>query len=188
MAKNKVLMIIDPQYDFISGSLACKDAVEKMTNLAIYLRNHGHDYDTIVITVDWHPINHCSFINNGGEWPKHCVEHSYGASIYQDILNNLPIDKNVYMLTKGTMHTTEEYSIMKNITSKTLLTNFVLNKEETEIDICGIAAEYCVKNTIEDLVNEGYGDKITILKDFVACVETNEPLIEFAKEHNLKIK
>ena len=81
MAKNNVLMIIDPQYDFISGSLECSDAIEKMTKLAYYIRENGEKYDSIVITLDWHPIDHCSFIENGGEWPMHCVAYTKGASI-----------------------------------------------------------------------------------------------------------
>ena len=188
MKRNNVLMIIDPQYDFISGSLKCEDAVEKMTNLANHIKNNVDEYDSIVITIDWHPKDHCSFVANGGEWPEHCVQYSYGASVYQDILNNIPKDKNVYFLTKGTMSHSEEYSIMKNLASSSLLTSFILNKENTKIDICGIANEYCVLNTVEDLVKEGYSDKITILKDFVACVASNEPLLDFAKENNITVK
>lgn len=188
MKRNNVLMIIDPQYDFISGSLKCDDAIEKMTNLATYIRNNADNYDSIVITIDWHPKNHCSFIKNGGEWPEHCVQYSYGASVYQDILNNIPNDKNVYFLTKGTMHSSEEYSIMANVASRSELTSFILNDDNTKIDVCGIANEYCVLNTVRDLVEYGFKDKITILKDFVACVKSDEPLINYANENNLFIK
>jgi nicotinamidase/pyrazinamidase len=188
MKRNNVLMIIDPQYDFISGSLACKDAIGKMTNLANHIRDNADEYDSIVITVDWHPINHCSFIENGGGWPKHCVQYSYGASVYQDILNNIPKDKNVYFLTKGSMPHSEEYSIMKNLVSSSLLTSFILNKENTTIDICGIAGDVCVLNTVKDLTENGFKDKITVLKDFVACVTSNEPLLDFAKENNITVK
>lgn len=185
---NKVLLIVDPQYDFITGSLKCKDAISKMTNLAYYIRENGSSYDSIIITLDWHPTNHCSFIENGGEWPVHCVKYTKGASVYQDIINRLPKNKKIYFLTKGDMDNMEEYSIMKNLASYTLLTTFILNKENTTIDICGIAGDVCVMNTVKDLVKEGYGDKITILKDFIACVESDEPLLNYAKENNLKIK
>lgn len=195
---NKVLLIVDPQYDFITGSLKCKDAASKMTDLAYYVREmtdpdyykkeNGSSYDSIVITLDWHPTDHCSFIENGGEWPTHCVAYTKGASVYQDIIDRLPKNKKIYFLTKGDMHNVEEYSIMKNLASYSLLTSFILNKENTTIDICGIANEFCVLNTVKDLVKEGYGDKITILKDFIACVESDEPLLNYAKENNLKIK
>jgi nicotinamidase/pyrazinamidase len=188
MKRNNVLMIIDPQYDFISGSLACKDAVEKMTNLAIYIRNNADNYDAIVITVDWHPKNHCSFIKNGGEWPEHCVQHSYGASVFQDILDNIPTNKEVFFLKKGDASIIEEYSIMKNFVSSSLLNNFILKPESTKIDICGIAGDVCVMNTVKDLIDNGFKDNITILKDFIACVKSEEPLLNYANENNLFIK
>ena len=188
MKTNNVLMIIDPQYDFITGSLKCKDAIGKMTNLAYYIREHGKDYDSIVITLDWHPIDHCSFIENGGEWPMHCVAYTKGASVYLDIINRLPKDKKIYFLTKGDMNNVEEYSIMKNLASYSLLTSFILNKENTTIDICGIANEYCVLNTVKDLVENGFKEQITVLKDFVACVASDEPLLNYAKENNINVK
>lgn len=188
MNKNKVLLIIDPQYDFINGSLACKDAISKMTNLSYYIRENGKEYDSIVITLDWHPSNHCSFVENGGEWPKHCVSYTQGAAVYQDIVNRLPKDKKVYFLTKGDVYSTEEYSIMKNLASYSLLTSFILNKENTTIDICGIAGDVCVLNTVKDLVEHGYGDKITILRDYIVNVTTDEPLIEFAKDKQINVK
>lgn len=186
MKTNNVLMIIDPQYDFISGSLACKDAIGKMTNLSYYIRENGEKYDSIVITLDWHPIDHCSFIENGGEWPMHCVAYTKGASVYQDIINRLPKDKKIYFLTKGDMHNVEEYSIMKNLASYSLLTSFILNKENTTIDICGIAGDVCVLNTVKDLIKEGYGDKIRILKDYVVNVQDMKPLLEVMTQYNIK--
>ena len=185
---NKVLLIVDPQYDFITGSLKCKDAASKMTDLAYYIRENGSSYDSIVITLDWHPTDHCSFIENGGEWPTHCVAYTQGASVYQDIINRLPKDKKIYFLTKGDMYNVEEYSIMKNPASYSLLTSFILNKENTTIDICGIAGDVCVMNTVKDLVENGFEDKITVLKDFIACVATDEPLLNYANENNINVK
>lgn len=185
---NKVLLIIDPQYDFITGSLKCKDAINKMTDLAYYIREKGSSYDSIVITLDWHPINHCSFVENGGEWPMHCVAYTQGASVYQDIIDRLPKDKKVYFLTKGDMCNVEEYSIMKNHASYALLTTFILNKEDTIIDICGIANEFCVLNTVKDLVECGHKENITILFDYIACVKSNEPLLSYVYANNIKVK
>jgi nicotinamidase/pyrazinamidase len=35
--------------------------------------------------------------------------------------------------------------------------------------LCGIATEYCVLNTAEDLLKAGF--KVTVLRDCLACVE-----------------
>ena len=86
------------------------------------------------------------------------------------------------------MNNVEEYSIMKNLASYSLLTSFILNKENTTIDICGIANEYCVLNTVKDLVENGFKEQITVLKDFVACVASDEPLLNYANENNINVK
>ena len=77
MAK-KLLLVIDAQYDFIFGSLAVNGADKMMEDLASYIKDSGKGYESIIATADWHPITHCSFKENGGEWPMHCVAYSNG--------------------------------------------------------------------------------------------------------------
>jgi nicotinamidase/pyrazinamidase len=182
----KTLIIIDAQNDFISGSLACEGAISKMNDLAYYLETKGNDYDTIIFTLDWHTKKHTSFVKNGGEWPEHCVQYSSGAAIYQSLLDKAPKNKEILFLTKGLDDSIEEYSIMKNEYSANIIKE-VLDKNNGEINCCGIANEYCVLNTVKDLVDLGYGERIRILREYVAAVNDDKPLFEFAKENNLKI-
>jgi nicotinamidase/pyrazinamidase len=105
----KILIIVDPQYDFINGSLPVKGAVEAMDSFAKWLKDHKKEFSTIVITADWHPISHCSFEINNGIWPVHCLQHSHGAAIYQPILETLN-DVDYYVLEKGIDEDHEEYS------------------------------------------------------------------------------
>lgn len=70
---NKLLFIIDPQIDFITGTLPVPDAKKAMDSLSEYLRLHNADYVHIVVTADRHPMRHCSFESEGGKWPAHCV-------------------------------------------------------------------------------------------------------------------
>ena len=76
--KKKLLLIVDAQYDFISGSLPVKNAILCMSRLGDYIESicETNPYNTIIATVDWHPMTHCSFKENGGEWPMHCVAYS----------------------------------------------------------------------------------------------------------------
>ena len=60
---NKLLLIVDAQYDFMEGgSLSVNGATEKMNNLVEHITNEN--YDAIVFTADWHPTRHMSFVNN----------------------------------------------------------------------------------------------------------------------------
>ena len=58
MAKQKYLIIVDPQNDFITGSLAVDGAKRAMTNLTAHVKNHGNEYDKIFVSLDTHnPTN-----------------------------------------------------------------------------------------------------------------------------------
>lgn len=68
-----VLLIVDPQVDFVSGSLAVEGAPKAMKALAEYMAAHRKEIKSIVVTMDQHPADHCSFVAQGGQWPSHCV-------------------------------------------------------------------------------------------------------------------
>ena len=86
---NRLLLIVDPQIDFISGSLAVNGAAKAMDALADYLYKRNELYQYKIVTNDWHPLNHCSFQRNGGSWPVHCVQYSIGAAIYPKLVEPL---------------------------------------------------------------------------------------------------
>ena len=185
--KNKILFIIDAQYDFIEGgNLAVEGARKAMDNLVEYIGTHYKEYDHIILTVDWHPITHCSFKDNGGEWPIHCLQHSHGAAIYQpilDILNDLKVDYQI--LTKGCNEDREEYSVFKNMVSKSYLEAFA--KETEFVDYAGLALNFCVKDSCIDGKKVFVGAKTRVLKDCTAAIGDASGTIKQLEENNIEI-
>ena len=57
--EKKILIVVDPQVDFVSGTLAVPDAVDAMDRLAAYIRDKGREYGHVIVTADRHPMNHC---------------------------------------------------------------------------------------------------------------------------------
>lgn len=148
---SKMLLIIDCQYDFINGSLAVNGAEETMDKLAVYIRENASNYNSIIATADWHPHTHCSFKENGGIWPSHCVQHTKGAAIYQPIIDALNSSKTNYsIVTKGLDEDHEEYSIFKNTDSLTAILGACTAFDITEITVVGIAYDYCVADSVKD--------------------------------------
>ena len=86
---NKALLVVDPQIDFITGSLPVPGAEQAMDKLAEYIKENGAEYTHVIVTADRHPLTHCSFTQNGGEWPRHCVADSVGAAIWPAIMETL---------------------------------------------------------------------------------------------------
>jgi nicotinamidase/pyrazinamidase len=149
----KILLIIDAQYDFLEGGkLAVNGATAAMDKLAQFIIENGPAYDKIILTADWHPFTHCSFKDNGGMWPVHCVQHSKGAAIYEPILEALNKIKADYLvLRKGVNEDHEEYSIFKNGKScDKLITICEEQLKVTDIDVAGIAYDYCVADSVKD--------------------------------------
>ena len=127
----KILLIVDPQNDFITGSLAVEGAKERMMKLAEYIKNLGYKYDAICITMDTHPDDHCSFKENGGIWPAHCVTYTAGWNLPKYLDHSLmhysnESGKPVVYYHKGTNSHTEEYSIFANTEDGLKLRNHII--------------------------------------------------------------
>lgn len=160
------LVIVDPQNDFINGSLAVPGAEKAINNTIEFIKEHKEDLDYIAITADWHPYDHCSFKEYGGTWESHCVMYSAGASIYQPLLEVIK-ETGIFckVWNKGTYSDREEYSIFDREEGREFLdelndrTTIDANKEEFgEIYVAGLAGDFCVFHTVKDLVDEGLGD------------------------------
>ena len=61
------LIIVDFQNDFVNGSLAVPGAETARDNIITFIGNNFPNIHNIFFTVDNHPENHCSFIENGGK-------------------------------------------------------------------------------------------------------------------------
>ena len=190
----KILLIVDPQNDFITGALPVSGAKERMMKLAEYIQKKGIEYNIVNVTLDSHPDNHSSFKENGGIWPKHCVMHTNGWGVPEyldDALKELnQVSQNVIIniFTKGTLAEKEEYSIFDNEKDGVTLKNDIkrlIQSGEVYIDVCGIAGDYCVLETIKGLMDVIGNQYITILEPYVASIDGGEKLRAFAIENNI---
>ena len=186
----KALMIIDCQYDFLDGgSIGVNGSIEKIENLINYFKKEGGGYEIIIATKDWHPYSHCSFKENGGVWPIHCLQHSKGSAIYEPLLIALnTLSKHFEVLSKGIDDDHEEYSIFKNRDSAEKLIKLVEAFDITQIDVCGVALDYCVKDTVYDTKRALPQTKIVVLKDFSPAVGNAEEILKEMENRNFEIK
>ena len=186
----KLLLLVDVQYDFINGSLAVEGAPEVMDALANYIGAQPKGlFDTIVMTADFHPYEHSSFKDNGGLWPVHCVQHTHGASIYQPVFEAVMKQfPEAQVLTKGDDIAVDEYSIMANEKSAKKLLDLIEGNDIQEIYVAGLCGDYCVGNSIKDLVEAGHGDKIRVLTRYIGNIDDGTTLRKIIVENNLQEK
>lgn len=174
---NKLLLIIDPQIDFINGTLPVAGAEVAMNALAEYLGSHGKDYAHIIVTADRHPMRHCSFKSQGGSWPAHCVADSVGAAIWPAVMNRLlDCPDKVTVLHKGEDILREEYSILKNISATETILDLLKVANINQIDLCGLAGDVCVADTLRDAVALRLPQKINVLTRFSPSIDGGNTL------------
>lgn len=177
---NSALVVVDMLYDFIDGSLACLNAENavKATLAAIDSKTNGQggedheilDTFPILFIRDHHPADHSSFKDQGGIWPSHCVAGTRGSEIHQSLA---PYASEELTFDKGCDRDTEQYSGFEAVNNAGQPLAEVLELlDTTDVYVCGIATEYCVRNTCEDLQKAGF--KVHLLKDCIAYVDLQE--------------
>ena len=176
MKKDSATVVVDMLYDFIDGSLACiggEEAVEETRKfLEKNLEGEGDaaveilDTKPVLFIRDHHPADHSSFKDFGGIWPAHCVAGTRGGEIHEKLL---PFVNEDLTFDKGCDRAVEQYSGFdgRNAAGQPLGEVLSLMDIKT-VYVCGIATEYCVHSTCEDLLKAGF--KVQLLKDCLAYV------------------
>ena len=190
--EDRMLIIVDPQIDFTTGSLATAKGPEAMDRLAQAIDNGALDnYTWVIVTQDAHPTNHCSFVENGGVFPPHCVQGTEGMNVYpalQSALNDKSSSIGIHYMTKGDLADKEEFSIFQNAHSGEKLSKTITENEKfVGIDVCGIATDYCVYETVKDLMAIYPAKQIRVVTNCIAAVDDKDTrLDELMKENGIE--
>lgn len=162
----KQLLVIDCQNDFIDGSLACIYAPQAISYIVDFIEKHP-EVD-VFYSLDWHQRTNHSFKEFGGIWPVHCVENEEGSELHElfDTLNEKQRPKVDNKFYKGQDDVVEEYSAFN---AKSELGERLVDQINDSLMVCGIASEYCVKETVRELL--AIGKKIVLLAEGLGYVD-----------------
>ena len=157
MPADTALIAVDVQHDFLpGGALGVPGGDAVIAPLVAAARDVG----LVVKTRDNHPAGHCSFAEQGGPWPPHCVAGTHGAELHPDIAA-LP----GRLLDKGTALDADAYSGFDG----TGLAELLREAGVTRVLVGGLATDYCVRATVLDALSAGFD--VTVLVDAVAAVD-----------------
>jgi nicotinamidase/pyrazinamidase len=158
------LLVVDVQIDFLpGGSLAVPDGDAVIPVLNRYIDLFTAAGLPIFATRDWHPEGHCSFAAQGGPWPPHCVQGTEGAAIAGGL--HLPEDTPV--ISKGDRPDKDAYSGFQG----TDLTDRLLGGGVRRLFVGGLATDYCVLNTVQDALSEGFS--VCLAVDAIRAVDAH---------------
>jgi nicotinamidase/pyrazinamidase len=143
------LVVVDVQRDFCPGgalAVAGGDAiVPSLNRLTSAFRKSRLP---VVFTRDWHPRDHCSFKEQGGVWPRHCVARTSGARFHP----KLKVPRGSIIVSKALRKDLEAYSGFQGTDLEKRLKLLGVK----EIFVGGLATDYCVKQTALDALEAGF--------------------------------
>ncbi len=156
------LIVVDVQKDFLpGGSLAVPHGDEVVPVLNRYMEIFRSRGLPVFATRDWHPPEHCSFTEQGGPWPPHCVAGSEGAAF----ADGLRLPAETVVVSKATTPDKDAYSGFQD----TGLAQRLREAGVRRVFVGGLATDYCVLNTVRDALAEGF--EVVLLEDAIRAVD-----------------
>ena len=182
----RALIVVDVQNDFCEGgSLPVSGGAQVAHDIAELLHRwvardaEAADYAHVVATKDHHvdPGDHWSHEPDFAQsWPVHCRVGTDGEAFHPN-LDPQPFDA---IFLKG-----EHAAAYSGFEGRSLegvaLADWLREREVTEVDVCGIATDHCVRSTVLDAVAAGFTTRVlTDLCAGVAEETTSRALEEMA--------
>ncbi|MEP3198950.1 MAG: bifunctional nicotinamidase/pyrazinamidase [Lentilitoribacter sp.] len=166
-AANEALIVIDIQNDFCpGGALAVSEGDLIVAGVNALLS----EFQTIVLTQDWHPAGHSSFAasHEGAEamslidmpygpqvlWPDHCIQGTAGAEFHSE----LDINSAHMIVRKGFRSQIDSYSAFFENDHKTPtgLDGYLKSRGVEKLLLVGLATDFCVNFSAVDGAKLGF--------------------------------
>ena len=153
------LLVVDVQNDFADpkGSLYVRGGEEIVPVVNAEVATAAAGGAAIVYTQDWHPEVTPHFETDGGIWPVHCVEDTWGAELHPD----LRVEPGAPVVRKG-VDGRDGYSAFSvrdprsGDVEATQLESILRDRGVERVVIAGLATDYCVVGTVLDARRLGH--------------------------------
>jgi len=122
-----------------------------------YIKHFSRQGWPILATRDWHSPNHCSFTEQGGPYPTHCVQGSRGAQFHSDLV----MPPGMMVISKGTDPKKDTRSGFEGSS----LADRLEDLNVKTIFVLGPATQDCLKQTIVDACQLGL--TVVVLADAI---------------------
>ena len=160
----KILIVVDMQNDFVTGSLGTKEAVEVVPNVKKKIEEYLKNRDRIIFTKDTHQSNYLD-TQEGRNLPvEHCIIYSHGWEIIPEL--------KLYAKEVFTKRTFGSVELAKEI----------LESDYDEIEIVGLCTDICVVSNA--LLLKAFAPELKITVDASCCAvrpETHKAALETMK-------
>jgi nicotinamidase/pyrazinamidase len=164
------LVVVDVQNDFADpkGSLYVKGGEEVIPAINDEIERALSAHALVVYTQDWHPESTPHFRKDGGIWPVHCVQETWGAELHRD----LRVAGGVVRKGADGADGYSGFSVRdprSGDVSATELGAMLRAAGIERVVVCGLATDYCVVETALDARRLGFAT--TVLSEAIRAVD-----------------
>jgi nicotinamidase/pyrazinamidase len=167
------LVIVDLQNDFAdpAGSLYVRGG-EEVVLVANTERMRARSEGALVIyTQDWHPPHTPHFAVDGGIWPVHCVQGTWGAAFHPE----LTVDGDVLRKGADGRDGYSAFSVrdpLSGTVDATELERILRAASIERLIVTGLATDYCVVETVSDARMLGFD--VGVIADGIRAVDLHD--------------
>ena len=180
--KNKLLIVVDMQNDFVTGSLANPAAEKIIPNIVEKLK--AKDYTYLIFTRDTHQKNYLE-TQEGKNLPvEHCIEGTKGWEIVSELQE---FTKNAFIIDKPTFGYKDWKAKLNELFDDE---NNQPGDFPEEIELCGTVSSICVASNATILKSLYPEMTISVLKDLCADLspEGHEAAMKVLNSQQIIIK
>jgi nicotinamidase/pyrazinamidase len=175
---HEALLVIDVQNDFCPGGLL---AVAGGDEIVGGINTLMTDFNSVLLTQDWHPQAHSSFASSQKSdpftmseaaygpqmlWPDHCIQGTQGAEFHPALKTSGDL-----IIRKGYNPAIDSYSAFfeNDKTTPTGLEGYLRTRGITKLTIVGLALDYCVNFSAVDAAKLGFD--VTVRTDLCRAID-----------------
>lgn len=161
--ERKAFLIVDMQNDFCRGGALPVPGADELIPVINCYTHLFHEYGyTIFASRDWHQPTARHFKRQGGAWPQHCIQNTYGAAFHPQLL----LPEETCIISKGTADNADGYSIFEGRDQYGgLFSEILVGRAIETVFVCGVATDYCVKQSVLALLF--FGCSVCVLADAI---------------------
>jgi nicotinamidase/pyrazinamidase len=161
LASDDALLIVDVQNDFCPGGALAIEAGDRVVPVVnAWIRDFTERGLTVFASRDWHPEHHPSFEQEGGRWPRHCLQDTAGAAFHPE----LALPDSATVVTKGVRFDQDQNSAF----DQTGLEARLQRQGIRRLFVAGLALDVCVMATAVDARKLGF--EVVLIADATRAV------------------
>ena len=151
------LIVVDVQNDFAdpAGNLPVAGGADVVPFINDHVARAGDGGAFVAYSQDWHPAHTPHFAQDGGVWPVHCVQDTWGAELHPELTVAGPVVRKGANGEDGY----SAFSMRDPLTGETVPTELaalLADRGAERVVVAGLATDYCVRSTVLDALELGY--------------------------------